>query len=148
MPNPLYSQYLDFAPSFRWGGREWGYGDQDAFRRKMGKRYAQWARRHPTAARAFDPLDQEIYGAYQPELAAIDRERKARQEYYGRLMKNLGGFTSALGPMLSGIPGAIQGSANQAGDTMTYGAGAYGNMLNADQAANAAQANETLAAIN
>lgn len=149
MPNPLYSQYLDFAPSFKWGGRSWGYGDQDAFRRKMGpKRYAKWARNHPTAARTFNSVDQEIYGAYQPELAAIDRERKTRQDYYGRLMKNLGGFTSALGPMLSGIPGAIQGSANQSGDTMTYGANSYGNMLNADQAANAAAGNVTLDAIN
>jgi hypothetical protein len=146
--NPAYSRYLDMAPTFRWGGRDWGEKDLAAFRRMMGKRYPGWARRHPNAAKVFDPVEQQMYGAYQPELSAIDRERETRRSYYDRLMRNLGGFAGAIAPLLSGGPGAMRDLYGQGANTMTAGGTGYGAVLNADQAANAAAGNTVLDAIN
>jgi hypothetical protein len=150
MPNPLYSQYLDFAPTFRWGGREWGQGDQGSFNkylRRRGINPAVWARKHPTAARSFSPIENQIYSEYQPQLSAMSRERDVQRRYYDRLMQNLGGFAGALGPLLGGIPGAVRGAYDQGANTMTAGGEGYGGVLNADQAANAAAGNQLLGAI-
>lgn len=148
MPSPLYSQYLDFAPTFRWGGREYGAGDEAIFRRKLGKRYGRWARNHPTASRVFDPVEQEIYGAYQPELRSLERARQAEAARYDRLMRNLGGFYGALGGMFSGAPGAMSDLYNTGADTMRGGGDMYGAVMNAEQGRTAAADNALLGDIN
>ncbi len=147
-PSPYYNQQLDFSPTFKWGGREWGANDQDAFIRAMGsKRYKKWLRRHPTAGRVFDPVEQQIYSAYGPQLNAMNREREMERARYDRLMRNLGGFAGALGPLLAGGPGAVRGAYDNAAATMLSGGAMYGGQLNADQAANAASNNALLNAI-
>jgi hypothetical protein len=150
MANPMYSPELDFAPTFRWGGREWGANDHQAFRnmlRKRGTSYEKWARRHPTAARVFDPTEQSVYGYVKPQLTAIDAERKRRQEHYKRLMGDLTGFTSALMPFLQGIAPAIGGAYGSGADTMRSAGQGYGTMLNAQNQQSADVANQVLGAI-
>jgi hypothetical protein len=111
------------------------------------KRYKSWARGHRNAAKVFDPVEQQMYGAYQPQLGAIDREREVRRAYYDRLMKNLGGFAGALAPLLGGGQGAMNSLYGQGANTMSGGGTGFGALLDADQAANAAAGNMTLDAI-
>lgn len=145
-PNPMYSAHLEYAPTFRWGGREWGEGDLSAFMKKIGgpKKYNKWARRHRVAAKTFDPIEGQIYSQYQPVITGIDAERKKKAEYYTRLMNNLAGFTTALGPMLGAHSGAIGSAYGEAAETMGAGGTAYGAALNAGTNAAAGVANETL----
>lgn len=146
--NPGYDRILGMAPTFRWGGREWGLGDRNAFIKKMGrKKYERWARNHRGAARAFDPVEQGLYGMYKPQLDMMSRQREMEREYYDRLSRNLSGFTQALGGLLAGGGDAMRGLYNDGANSMTYSAGAYGQGLNADQAAVAGANNQVLGAI-
>ena len=146
-PSPMYSPELQFAPSFRWGGREWGADDRAAFEqllRRRGGNFNRWQRRHPTAAKVFDPVEQQLYGLFQPQLTGIDAERKRRQEHYKRLMGDLTGFTSAIMPFLQGIGPAIGGAYSAGADTISGAGEGYGSMLNAQNAQSAGVANEVL----
>ena len=149
-PNPMYSQHLEYAPTFRWGGRSWGEGDLSAFMKKIGgpKKYNKWARRHRIAAKTFDPIEGQIYSPYQPVLTGIDAERKKKADYYQRLMGNLAGFTSALGPMLSGVDADIGSAYGEAAETIGATGRGFGVNLNNASAAAAEGANQVLGSIN
>ena len=143
----MYSPELQFSPTFRWGGREWGQNDRAAFEqflKRRGGNFNRWQRRHPTAARAFDPVEQQLYGLFQPQLTAINVERQRRQEHYKRLMGDLTGFTSAIMPFLQGIAPAIGGAYSAGADTISGAGEGYGSMLNAQNAQTAGVANEVL----
>lgn len=149
-PNPMYSPHLNFAPTFKYFGREWGVNDYDEFLKALKRRgmsYQKWARNHGAAARVFNPVEQQVYSMFQPQLTAIDTERKNRQDYYKRLMGDLTGFTTALMGMLGGIGPAIGGAYSQGADTVRASGEGYGSVQDATMAANAAQGNEVLANI-
>ncbi len=143
--NPAYSDYLKFAPTFRYGGREWGANDLAAFQKKLGKKnYARWARNHAVAAKVFDPTEQSVYGAVQPQLDAINYERSKAEAAARRRMGDLAGFTQAIMGMLGEISPAIRGAYGEGAETMRAGGTGYGDVLNQNMAANAAQGNSLL----
>lgn len=144
---PMYSDYLGFAPTFNWGGTSWGAGDQSAFEaylRRHGINPARWYANHRTAGKVFDPTEQAIYGMFQPQLSAIDAERKRAADMYANRIKNVGGFAQALMPYLNSVPGAIMDPYRQGGAGVESAAAGYGGRLNADSAAEAAAANEVI----
>jgi len=148
--NPMYSSHLQFAPTFRWGGREWGAADRAAFERylrRRGVKPAQWYRRHRTAAKVFDPTEQQIYGMFQPQITGIEAERKRTAEQWKQRMASLQGFTQALMPYLQKVPGAIQGPYNAGGAGLISAGQFLGSGLNVDTAASAAGANAVLSSI-
>ena len=149
-PNPMYSPDLQYAPTFRWGGREWGANDLSAFIKKIGgpKKYDKWSRQHRIAAKSFDPTEGQIYSQVQPVITAYDAERKKRGEYYTRLMQNLAGFTTAVEGQLQGIAPAIGGAYRDAANTMGAVGTGYGRVLNNQSAEAAAAANQVLGTIN
>ena len=150
MANPMYSEHLEYAPTFRWGGREWGEGDLAAFMKKIGgpKKYNKWARQAPDRGQDLRPdRGRRSTRQYQPVFTGIDAERKKKADYYQRLMENLGGFASALGPMLSGVDAAIGGAYREAAETMGATGRGFGVNLNNASAAAAAGANQVLGAI-
>lgn len=150
MANPNYSPYLQFAPTFQWGGKSWGANDADAFARYLRKRGInadRWARNHPNAAKVFDPVQQLIYGNVQPQITAIKQLQQERADYYSRLMTSLGAFTNALNGYLSPLAGQVEGmykSGAQADQALGTG---YGTLFDTSQNANAAQGNATLAGL-
>lgn len=140
-----FNPYLGFGTSFNWGGRSWGAGDADAFAKYMGpKRYAQWLRNHPGVAHVFNPVDQQLYGQYAPELQRLEYERKQREAFNQRRMHDLAGFTSAIMGMLGEISPAVRGAYGEGAQTMGAGGTGYGDVLNQTQAANAAKGNSLL----
>jgi hypothetical protein len=150
MANPSYSDYLQFSPTFKWGGRSWGQGDDDAFSaylKKHGINPAQWGRKHPTAAKSFDPVENQVYSLFQPQLTGIDAERKRTADLWNRRMQTLGGFTTALMPYLQQVPGAINAPYQQGAAGVQSSAQGYGGRLNADSAAEASGANAVLNSI-
>ena len=148
--NPMYSDYLEFAPTFRWGGQTW---DQDErakfmqFLRKRGGNFDKWSRRHPSAARVFSPDEQMIYSTFQPQLTGIDAERKRTQDAYNRRMQNLTGFTTSVMGMLGGIAPAIGGAYREGAETMGAAGEGYGDVLNNQTGEAASAANQVLRAI-
>jgi len=147
MANPQYSDYLEYAPTFKWGGREWGQGDKAAFDRYLRKRGvnpSKWARRHGVAAKTFDPVEAEIYSAVQPQLTGIDAERKRTADLFARRMQNLTSFTTALMPYLQQVPGAIMGPYREGAAGVESAGAGYGGRLNADSAAEASGINAVL----
>jgi len=131
--DPTYSPYLKFNPTFKWGGRSWGANDLDAFRQALarrGKSYDRWARNHRTAAKVFDPAEQQIYGLVQPQLDAINYERQKAEAFNQRRMHDLAGFTQAIMGMLGQIGPAAQGAYNQGANTMQSLGTGYGAVLN------------------
>lgn len=148
--NPMYSDYLEFAPTFRWGGQTWDQNERAAFMqflRKRGGNYDRWARRHPNAARVFSPVEQQIYSTFQPQLTGIDAERKRTQDAFNRRMQNLTGFTQAVMGMLGGIAPAIGGAYREGAETMGAAGTGYGDILNNQTAEAASAANQVLQAI-
>ena len=147
MAAQTYSPYLKFNPTFRYGGREWGATDQEAFRkvlRKRGVNYDKWAAKHGTAAKVFDPAEQQLYGMLQPELHAINYERSKREAFNQRRMHDLAGFTQAIMGMLGEISPAIRGAYGEGAETMGAAGTGFGAVQNANMAANAAQGNSLL----
>jgi hypothetical protein len=143
----MYSQHLDFAPTFKWGGRSWGANDLTAFQQALQKKkipYSRWANNHRTAARAFDPVEQYVYGAIQPQISAIERERGLAASANQRRLHDYAGFTQAIMGMLGQISPAVQGAYNQGANTMQAGGTGYGDVLNTNLAANAAKGNSVL----
>lgn len=140
-----YNPYLGYGTSFNWGGRSWGVEDQDEFARYLGpKRYQQWLRNHPSAGRALNPVDQELYGAYAPELSRLEYERKQREAFNQRRMHDLAGFTQAVMGILGQVAPAIRGAYGEGAETMQAGGTGYGSVLNDTMAANAAKGNTLL----
>lgn len=149
--NPAYSRELKFSPTFRWGGREWGANDREAFERFLRSKRVQPSRfysKHPDAARAFDPVEQQIYSDFQPLLHAIEVERQKKAEMTSRRVRDLAGFTQALGGMLGGISPAIRGAYEGAAGTMSGLGTGYGGILNQSMAADAGRVNSVLDTIN
>jgi hypothetical protein len=147
MAAPSYSPYLQFNPTFRYGGREFGAGDEDIFRqllRKRGRNYNTWARRHANAAKVFDPAEQQLYGMLQPEIDAINYERQKTASGYQRRAHDLAGFTQAIMGMLGEISPAIRGAYGEGAETMSAGGTGFGDVLNQNMAANAAKGNSLL----
>lgn len=150
MANPTYDPYLGYGSQFGWGGRQWSGQDEAAFAKflkKRGGNINRWKRNHPNAANVFDPVSQQVYTGYHPQIAAMQRMRQDMLDSYQRRMQNLGIFTNALQGMLGQIPGMISGPYQQGANTMTAGGKMYGAQLNADAGARAAAGNETLGAI-
>ena len=148
--DPMYSDYLQFNPTFRWGGRSWGVNDKAAFERylrKRGVKPSKWYQRHRTAAKSFDPVEQQIYGMFQPQLTAIDAERKRAADLWGRRMQNLTGFSTALMPYLQQVPGAIMTPYREGAAGVESAAQGYGGTLNADTGAEAEGINQVLSSI-
>ena len=148
--NPMYSEYLEYAPTFKWGGREWGQGDRAAFDRYLrqrGSNLSKWSRNHRTAAKSFDPVEAQIYSAVQPQLTGIDAERKRTADLYSRRMANLTSFTTALMPYLQNVPGAIMGPYREGAAGVESAGSGYGGRLNADSAAEAEGMNAVLSSI-
>jgi hypothetical protein len=144
---PEYSDYLDFAPTFNWGGHTWGANDSDAFAaylRKHGINPQTWYSRHRTAGKVFNPEEQEIYGEFQPELDAIGVERKHAAELWARRMANLTSFSAALMPYLQQVPGAIMGPYREGAAGVQSAGTGLGAGLTADSGAEAAGANAVL----
>lgn len=142
-----FNPYLGYGTSFNWGGKSWGFGDQDAFGQYLlsrGVNPAQWARNHPGAMRTFDQVDQSLYGQYAPQLSQLEYERKQREAFNQRRMHDLAGFTQAVMGMLGEIAPAIRGAYGEGAETMQAGGTGYGDVLNQTQAANAAAGNSLL----
>jgi len=150
--DPMYSDYLQMNPTFRFYGQSWGSGagSKAAFERalrKHGINPAQWYRRHATAAKSFNPVEQSIYSMFQPQLSAIDAERRRTAEMWGRRMQNLTGFSAALMPYLQQVPGAIMGPYREGASGVQSLGGIQGKILNADSAAEAQGMNDVLSTI-
>jgi hypothetical protein len=146
-PNPLYSPYLQMAPDFRWGGRTWGANDKDSFEgylRSKGINPAVWYRNHPAAGRSFDPTQQAIYGAVNPQLMALDAERKKQEDYYGKMMSSLGNMSAALMPYLQQVPQVIAGAYEQGAGADTLLGEGYGGQFDQNQNANVNEQNAVL----
>lgn len=150
MAAPSYDPYLNFNPTFKYGGRSWGVNDMDAFKKLLKKRgvnYDKWARNHATAARAFDPVEQEMYGTYKPQFDAINVERKRAEDAARRRMNDLAGFTQAIMGMLGEISPHIRNAYGEGAETMRSGGTGFGDVLNKNNAASAEQGNSILDAI-
>jgi hypothetical protein len=146
-PNPLYSSYLGMAPTFRWGGRDWGGSNQAAFEnylRRQGINPSVWYRNHPNAAKTFDPVQQMIYGNVNPQLMALDAERQKQQDYYGKMMSALSNMSAALMPYLQQVPAVIAGAYEQGAGADTLLGQGYGGQFDATQNANVNAENSTL----
>ena len=147
MAAPTYDPYLQFNPTFKYGGRSWGVNDMDAFKkllRKRGVNYNQWARNHANASRVFDPVEQQMYGTYKPQLDAINYERQKAEAAQRRRMGDLAGFTQAIMGMLGEISPAVRGAYGEGAETMSAGGEGYGGVLNQNMRDNAAQGNSLL----
>jgi len=147
MAAPTYDPYLQFNPTFRYGGRSWGANDMDAFKkvlRRRGVNYNQWARNHANAAKVFDPVEQQVYGTVKPQLDAINYERQKAEAAARRRMGDLAGFTQAIMGMLGEISPAVRGAYGEGSETMRAGGTGFGDVLNTNMAANAAQGNTLL----
>jgi len=150
-PDPMYSTYFGMAPTFRWGGRSWGADNQGAFEqylRSKGINPATWYRNHPNAAKSFDPMQQAMYGTFNPQLVALDAERKKQQEYYQHMMGSLTNMASALMPYLQQVPQVIAGAYEQGAAADTLLGEGYGRQFDVNQDANASGQNAFLSAIN
>lgn len=145
MAAPTYDPYLQFNPTFKWGGRSWGASDQEAFMKALGpKKYAAWLRKHPTAGKVFDPVEQQTYGILKPQLDAINYERQKAQLAATHRLHDLAGFTQAIMGMLGEISPALRGTYTAGANTMSAGGTGYGDVLNQNMAANAAKDNSLL----
>lgn len=147
MAAPSYDPYLQFNPTFRYGGRSWGANDMDAFKkllRRRGVNYDRWARNHATAAKVFDPVEQQMYGMYKPQLDAINYERQKAEAAGRRRMGDLAGFTQAIMGMLGEISPAVRGAYGEGAETMRAGGSGYGDLLNVDMGRTAAAGNTLL----
>lgn len=147
MAAPSYDPYLKFNPTFRYGGRTWGANDMDAFKKVLKRRgvnYDKWARNHGVAARVFDPVEQQMYGTFKPQLDAINYERSKAEAAARRRMGDLAGFTQAIMGMLGEISPAVRGAYGEGSETMSAGGTGYGDVLNKTNAANAAEGNSLL----
>ena len=147
---PGYSPYLEYSPTFKWGGRTWKASDRakfEKFLRAHKVKPQQFYARHPTASKTFDPVEGQIYGLIQPQLTGIEHERKVTADLWNRRMQNLTGFSAALMPYLQQVPGNINAPfIGGAGAVESAGSG-YGGRLNVDQAGQAGKANEVLGSI-
>ena len=142
--NPLYSPHLQYSPTFRWGGREWNQNDLSAFIKKIGgpKKYEKWARRHRIAAKTFDPdRGCDLLGRCSRSSRGSTPSARSVREYYANIMKNLGGFTTALQNNLAGIAPRIGEAYREGAETMGAAGTGYGAALNNQTAAAAGAAN-------
>lgn len=147
MAAPTYDPYLQFNPTFRYGGRSWGANDMDAFKktlRRRGVSYDKWARNHGNAAKVFDPIEQQMYGTFKPQLDAINYERQKAEAASRRRMGDLAGFTQAIMGMLGEISPAIRGAYGEGAETMSAGGTGFGALQDSNMAANAAKGNSLL----
>lgn len=147
MAAPTYDPYLQFNPTFKYGRRSWGANDMDAFKqllRKRGRSYDRWARNHANAAKVFDPVEQQMYGAYKPQLDALNYERQKAEAAGRRRMGDLAGFTQAIMGMLGEISPAVRGAYGEGAETMQAGGTGFGDVLNRDTARTAAAGNSLL----
>jgi hypothetical protein len=148
---PGYSPYLEYSPTFKWGGRTWSAQDRSKFEkylRSHGVKPQQFYARHPVASKTFDPVEGQLYGLIQPQLTGIAHERQMAADLWNRRMQNLTGFSAALMPYLQQVPGNINAPYIGGADAVESASGGFGQRLNDDTAGQASKANDVLGSIN
>ena len=129
-------------------GQTYDATNQGAFTKFLaqhGKNFATWARNHPNAAKAFDPVAQQLYSGYHPQISALQQMKKDMDASYAAKYQNLATVVAGLLGDLGKIPGMVSEPYTQGANAMSAAGTGYGNLLNTDAGATAATDNAKLA---